>query len=247
MRKSAKLTKKLPIIVQASAALVVTAALSGCGLVSNIIGERSINDPFGVDNQEVGIALTSEENANLAVQAEGEEGTSFTFADEDFSLRGFEGDYIKSEIGFTPTVRVSKPLTESYPESFTIDSMSATLTLSDEGGANGATRTVTTTSTLDGALTFERRATCTDVDLSCGYTYDEASGVDLAKALLLELGVAKGTDVDLREAIRIIQLDGEGTPNTATVSFAVTTDSNPDLAGSILSVTLKEGKSVVKL
>ena len=234
-------------LVQPLTTLTIAAALSGCGLLSNIIGEREIGDPFGLDNQEVVILLSAEGSAaNLSVQAEGQEGTSFTFPDEDFDLRGFGGDYIKSEVGLDPTVTVAKPI-GSYPETFTVTDMSVTLTLSDEGGEDGATRSVETTSALDGDLVFTKRATCTDADLSCGYTYDEASGVDLAAALLLELGVDPSTDAALERAIQIIQLDGENSPNTATVSFAVTTDSTPDLAGSTVTITLKEGKSVVKL
>lgn len=234
--------------VQTLVALTVTAALSSCGLISNVIGEQPINDPFHVDNQEVDIILSAESPAaNLAVQAKGEQGTSFTFSDQDFDLRGFGGDYIKSEVGLAPQVIVTKPAAGTFPESFTITNMSATLTLSDEGGEGGAARSAVTTSTVEGALRFNKRATCTDLDVSCGYTYDEASGVALASVLELALGLDPNTDDDLREAIKIIQLAEENSPNTATVAFAVTTDSNPDLAGSTLTVTLKEGKSVVKL
>ena len=171
-------------------ALAVTTALSGCGLISNIIGEQTIDDPFGIDNQRVAVVMAEESAAGLAVQAKGQEGTTFTFADEDFSLRGFGGDYIKSEVGLEPTVTVSKP-TGGYPETFTVTGMTATLVLSDEGGEGGAERSVTTTSTLEGDLVFNRRDTCTDADRSCGYTYDETSGVELASALLLELGLKK--------------------------------------------------------
>ena len=230
-------------------ALTLTALLSSCGLISNIIGEQTINDPFNIDNRRVGIALSAEgSDAGLAVQATGQEGTTFTFPDEDFSLRGFGGDYIKSEVGLEPTVTVSRPVAGTYPDTFTVTTMTATLTLSDEGGEGGAARTVTTTSTLDGDLVFNKRETCTDIDVSCGYTYDEAkSGAVLARALLLQLGVDPDTNDDLKEAIKIIQLADENSTNTATVTFELMTDSTPDLAGSILTVTLKEGKSVVKL
>lgn len=235
-------------IIRPLTAFTVAAALSGCGLISNVIGEQAINDPFNIDNREVDIILRAEGSAaNLAVQAVGQEGASFAFPDEDFDLRGFGGDYIKSEVGLEPTVTVSKPLAGTHPETFTVTDMEATLTLSDKGGEGGATRTVTATSTLDGDLTFNRRETCTGADVSCGYTYDEASGVRLANALLLQLGVDPDTDDDLKEAIQIIQLDGENSPNTATLSFTVTTNSTPDLAGSTITLTLKEGKSVVKL
>ena len=233
--------------VRVLTALSITALLSGCGLLSNVIGEREIPNPFGVNNREVSITLASEGSAaGLAVQAEGTKGTSFTFSDQNFNLLGFEGDYIKSEVGFAPGVTLSRPAAGTYPSSFTVTKMSVTLMLSDDG-VNGDARTVTTTSTLDGALTFGKRATCTNLDLSCGYTYDEASSGTLTNALLLELGTTAATDSDLARAIRIIQLDGDDTPNTVTLTFALTTDSTPDLAGSTLEVTLKEGKSVVKL
>ncbi len=235
-------------LIQPLTALTVAAALSGCGLISNVIGEQTINDPFNIDNQKVDIMLSAEGSAaNLAVQAVGQEGTTFTFPDEDFSLRGFGGDYIKSEVGLEPTVTVSKPVAGTYPETFTVTDMTATLTLSDEGGEDGATRTVTAASTLGGDLIFNKRETCTDTDLSCGYTYDETSGVTLANALLLQLGVDPDTNDDLREAIKIIQFADENSDNTATVTFEMTTGSTPDLAGSTITLTLKEGKSVVKL
>ena len=225
--------------------LSVALLLSACGLISNIIGERQISNPFSLDGQRVPIVM--EENG-LAVQAEGGEGHSFSFDDRDFDLRGFGGDYIKSEIGFAPQVMVTRPLTGNYPASFTMSDMSMTFTLSDEQG--GGARSVTTVSELGSALTFDR-GTCSNLELNCLYLYDEssaeASGADLAKALTLTLGVAQGSDADLKEAIRIIQLDGDNTPNTGTLSFALTTDSTPDLAGSTLTITLREGKSVVKL
>ncbi len=234
-------------IIQPLTALTVAATLSGCGLISNIIGEQTINDPFGIDNQKVSIALSENAAANLAVQAEGAEGTTFTFDDQDINMHGFGGDYIKSEIGFAPKATVSKPLgPEGYPSEFTVTDMTVTLTLSDEGGEGGAERTVETMSTLDGNLIFDKGADCAPTNLSCDYTYDETSGVVLAKALLLELGVKKETDEKLKKAIEIIRLEGEASPNTATVTFEVTTASDPDLAGSTITVTLKEGKSVFK-
>ena len=235
------------VTLQTLATLTFTAALSGCGLISNVIGPQPISDPFHVDNQEVAIVLSAESPAaSLAVQAKGEQGTSFTFADQDFDLRGFGGDYIKSEVGLAPQVTVTKPVSGTFPESFTITNMSATLVLSDEGGEGGATRSAVTTSTAKGALKFNK--TCAGLDLvECDYIYDEASGVELASVLELALGLEPNTDDDLREAIQIIQLADENSPNTATVAFAVTTDSDPDLAGSTVTVTLKEGKSVVKL
>ena len=42
------------------------------------------------------------------------------FADQDFDLRGFGGDYLESEVGFDSTIEVSRPAASVHPPHMTL-------------------------------------------------------------------------------------------------------------------------------
>ncbi len=160
--------------------LPIVFLLSSCNLIGNIIGERSVENLYGLNNKAVEFALP-DDLPSLKPQAFNFSfpiAVTFTFPFEDLENLnlplGASPTSISEEIGLSPVIEVRSLESEAlFPASLGIAGISVDLTLSDGSGSPSVQKNL---DAGDQTFTFNKD-TCTIVEAStlCQYkaTVDE--------------------------------------------------------------------------
>lgn len=219
--------------------LGIVLMISGCGLIARLIPPIEVTDPLALDGKRFDAEMTTPANlsASLGALAQGEASLAFTFeGDPDINLRGFNVGELLSEITSDAQMTLTRP-TGGFPDDFVVTAMSLNVTVTQEDGA----REVSLASEFSGNVPFAIDAACdTDTATSCSYTFS-GDETDIASVLLF---VLEATGQDARELVNIVRTAGSHTVN---VTLGITTESNPDLENSTLTVTLRHVESSIKL
>lgn len=160
--------------------LPIVFLLSSCNLIGNIIGERSVNNLYGLNNKVVEFALP-DDLPSLKPQAFNFSfpiAVTFTFPFEDVENLnlplGASPTSISEEIGLSPIIEVSSASSETlFPASLGIAEVSVDLTLTDGSGSPSVEKNLDATNQ---AFTFNKdTCTITEASTVCQYkaTLDE--------------------------------------------------------------------------
>ncbi|GIW28594.1 MAG: hypothetical protein KatS3mg070_1957 [Meiothermus sp.] len=187
---------------------VLALAFAGCGLISS----PPINNPFGLDGLQTTI------NLGPSAAATGTANVTATFEDlTNLNLpanpSGFSYNLAISSVSFG----TGCPATTPSPINVT---MSATLTVSDNGGAGGAQRSST--------------ASANSVQFTLTSSGSQVTVGNLTNGTL---------NLNVGQILPILQNGGQ---NTAVLEAQITTVSTPDLAGCAMTITWGGGQGVLR-
>lgn len=199
---------KLTVTLVAGAAL-----LASCALIPPIpIGQNAL----GIEGQKFTVPISPEGSAMSVQVASGKQTISSGFADVDESApippRSFEMDQ-----GFAETVTVTST---NLPSTIVITEASEIVVKVSEDADPDKSVTV---KVPFGPLTLEKDLSCSDTT-TCEYVFADAEAAGSALAATI-----RGSD--LKELIDIVSSGGD---NTIELVLNITTDSNPDISGSLL-------------
>ena len=215
--------------------------LAGCGVVAAFVPPIEVGDALGVEGQALTTTFGTTSTAGLSTQAASTADTSVErqFEDMELDLRGFSLAELHAGIGIDPTVTLIAPSAlAEYPEVFTLTSVSASATVSDD--VNGSA-TMRMSRTVD--LTFELDSDGCTLD-ACSYAY-AGSADDLAD--MLGITTTKADGDTLATFVDVVRLGGAPSMNTGSFSLSMTAEGEPSLDGFSATFTLRSNGTVIEL
>lgn len=218
--------KKSVLLLALTALLAV--GLSACGA---LIPPQHFDNPIGLQGADISVPVTgsttTSEPTALIPLATGSGSTSATFDDIDLSQVPIGISKYQIALGFEGTATVTS---STLPAKATLTDVSLDITVSDS--KNGAV--TFPTMTYDGSLTLTKTS---------GDTYAVSGSTTIDQGEVNQIFTATVASGTLASLLKIIELDGTNTPNTAVATLNFETD---DLsAGSNVTLTISAGTGTV--
>lgn len=162
---------KKHLFMMAASLLIV--ALTACGVVNSLIPDQAIENPFGIDGQE--LILSHESSGGVSAQQVIDTYSGpfdVSFADQDVDLpNGIGPNGLKETIGFGSTITVTSATAADadFPATATVTASSMSIEITDGSGDPSVSKTFDANSSISVSLT---KGTCSAVVLgtACDYT-----------------------------------------------------------------------------
>lgn len=217
---------------------LLSLVLAGCGVIAGLIPPIAVGDVLGASGQHVttsafqAVAGTASTQVQRESVAQSQTSKQYSFPNQSFDLHGFSISALTSQLGVEPTVKLTRvDASKTFPASFTIDHLSATMTVSDENGSQSMSQSRSVN------LTFQQDvSSCTST--TCNYTY-AGTAQDLANALTVAL-----TSADSSKIMNIVNIIRTGQQSN-TGDFQVTVTGSLNLAGFTATFTTTTTDGVV--
>ena len=210
--------------------------LSACGLIAQFVPPQNIGDPMGVDGTEV-TGTMAHGGLSMAEVAHLEATSTFAFGDVfdpsdlpgGFSIASFTVD-----AGLSDTVRVERldGLVADLPDSLQV--IRGVLEITIEDNDHGPV-----TFGVDAELDLTYSQVACDAT-GCDYVLTDAGGA--AGVLSVR---ASGSDADT--LVDIVTIDGPDTENRGEIRVGIEVDSDPSLAGSRMTFTLRSDGTTIRI